>query len=70
MSDAVPFEMKQLRLQVMECVEQFIQGSVLQGQSAGNTPELWDSFRSYLQSYRHHLHWHSDHVYVWLYMVL
>lgn len=60
-NDGVPFEMKQERQQVCECIDRFVQLNVL-GHSAepseedSRTPQLWDTFVSYLQEYRHIFH--------------
>lgn len=60
-NDGATFEMKQERQQVCECIDRFVQVNIL-GHSAepseeeSRTPQLWDTFFSYLQKYRHIFH--------------
>ena len=49
--NAEPFAMKRERHQVAECIERFIQVSVLGDQCAGSAPQLWDRFTSNLQQH-------------------
>ena len=64
----VPFEMKQERQRVSECIERLIQLSLSDGsvvQSEESPPQLWDTFMSHLsQNYEHLLHRHKDGKYV------
>lgn len=60
----VPFVMKQERQQVSECIERFIQLHILDHSVEQSTPQLWDTFTTYLQDYGYLFHSRPDCRYV------